>query len=1127
MNSLQQFLQLVKISIQTQNGNQLQQLVRWGSIDDVIPNNLRQHLMLNYEQMEANCQSHIDRDFLPFITNYLIFAGKQDFDSYLQVFSAFVGNRLCIIPWAVPLMKSLIRGLVFWSVKADLMGLTADNRVKSQSELAKLRAVLLKDTDEMKANLLAVANASLKLYFGMKEMHQALKVVEQTGNYLPDTIVIQKADTVTFNYYVGRVYIYFHQFDKADQVLSKAMEDCTFSHFHNRQSILKYLVIARIVRGKLPTPQLLQKYQLDKHYLPLLNAIIKGDIGRYNEELDLQRKYFTKSGFYMILKHRVLPLLYRNLIQRVFAGLQLISSNPTTNIPVELFYKVINNCKIECFTIHDVESLIVSLIDQGFIKGYLSPDRKIIVFRKSGDTFPSPYSTGGPVYCLAYNYRRQQIMAGQNKKVRLFQLIGEDSHTTTDVLERKSVSCSEHHDIVSCIVSCEGRFYSAGYDRKIIIYDVPHHGDLKLRVANSIKDAHDASISCMIFGKDADNSWLITGSIDRVVKLWSLDGNLMQRVDGFNDTITSICYVIPTQTLWVTANSPTPIVYDPRSGINVSDFVQTDDERFHVRGGAIGFRNMIFVPETNEVIAISNRRSIVVWRYNSVAPLTVLPGHSDIVECLTYNPKEPILIFSGGDDGIIRKWERLQLITFMYSQESFTLPKEEFKDNEESKLKEAEEGTKKSKILKHPTLKYLRKKKSGGKSHINDLPVLPPITKQKAVRPSVVSMAYYEELDYLISGYEDSKIRIWGYNEETILYNQEPKTTTDKDLVDTKNVPDEAVTSRVAGMTLKETLNEHKDSVTALVCFKRDNNHWLLSTGWDRRIVLWNMSTLKMHDVFRNHSAIQTKEELAADGIILGMDYSCERNEFAYCSADKLAYLRRFSSNGGEMKLLARHEAEVTQIKWNKHASQWITGSEDRTIRIWPAEGIPCIRVINNDGPVTALCIDAINGCLVSGSQDKIIRVFDLDKKDEIVQKNNGHTDEIRSIIHIPARNQYVSASWDNSVRIWNAYLKKGQRKIAKSTMKFQAEEEEQTMSYSELNPLIVPKLLSKPLFVKEFVLEKPPVKEEDFEENIEKSTLEEELRQTLNDLDVALNSTEKQNKGGKRAFKLNKKKVG
>lgn len=147
------------------------------------------------------------------------------------------------------------------------------------------------------------------------------------------------------------------------------------------------------------------------------------------------------------------------------------------------------------------------------------------------------------------------------------------------------------------------------------------------------------------------------------------------------------------------------------------------------------------------------------------------------------------------------------------------------------------------------------------------------------------------------------------------------------------------------------------------------------------------MATLEMVDVFKNNSDLKASEELAADGMILGIDYSPERNEFAYCSADKMAYLRKFSPNGAEMKLVAvmqGHEAEVTQIKWHRQFSQWITGSEDRTIRIWPAEGIPCLRVINNDGPVTALCIDIINGCIITGSQDKIIRVFDIDKKEEI-----------------------------------------------------------------------------------------------------------------------------------------------
>lgn len=123
-------------------------------------------------------------------------------------------------------------------------------------------------------------------------------------------------------------------------------------------------------------------------------------------------------------------------------------------------------------------------------------------------------------------------------------------------------------------------------------------------------------------------------------------------------------------------------------------------------------------------------------------------------------------------------------------------------------------------------------------------------------------------------------------------------------------------------------------------------------------------------------------------------------------------------------------------------------------LMIQAEDGIAALRLINNEGPVTALAVDEINGCIISGSQDKIIRIFDMDRKDEVVQKNHGHSDEIRSIIHIPARNQVRSGlrfisivcisivgqycsgmEWYFDTIKWNltstAYFKKGQRRIA------------------------------------------------------------------------------------------------
>ena len=47
-----------------------------------------------------------------------------------------------------------------------------------------------------------------------------------------------------------------------------------------------------------------------------------------------------------------------------------------------------------------------------------------------------------------------------------------------------------------------------------------------------------------------------------------------------------------------------------------------------------------------------------------------------------------------------------------------------------------------------------------------------------------------------------------------------------------------------------------------------------MSSGWDRKIYLWDLSTFEMIDVFKNNNAIKAFEELAADSMILGIDYS-------------------------------------------------------------------------------------------------------------------------------------------------------------------------------------------------------------------------------------------------------------
>ncbi|XP_031573939.1 ribosome biogenesis protein WDR12 homolog, partial [Actinia tenebrosa] len=149
---------------------------------------------------------------------------------------------------------------------------------------------------------------------------------------------------------------------------------------------------------------------------------------------------------------------------------------------------------------------------------------------------------------------------------------------------------------------------------------------------------------------------------------------------------------------------------------------------------------------------------------------------------------------------------------------------------------------------------------------------------------------------------------------------ENPKKEDDKD----------SVTNRVAGFICKHVFTEHTSYVTGLAVVGKEagfGTTYLISAGWDRRILLWDLEKARLHDVFRKAELKSTEsEELASDGIIMDLTYSVERNEFAYASSDKLVYIRQFSNKGNEMLLsaiLQGHEAEVTQVKWSSISSKW------------------------------------------------------------------------------------------------------------------------------------------------------------------------------------------------------------
>ncbi|EFJ27980.1 hypothetical protein SELMODRAFT_3289, partial [Selaginella moellendorffii] len=112
-------------------------------------------------------------------------------------------------------------------------------------------------------------------------------------------------------------------------------------------------------------------------------------------------------------------------------------------------------------------------------------------------------------------------------------------------------------------------------------------------------------------------------------------------------------------------------------------------------------------------------------------------------------------------------------------------------------------------------------------------------------------------------------------------------------------------------------------------------------------------------------------------------------------------------------KLLQVHSS-ITAVAYDKDAKTLITGSYDGSIKIWSHEGHCLDEFIGVTDSVSSIAYIPETNML----SDHFIRGFDLNMEKELCTYV-GHKDQIHSLVHFPHRKQYLSGSWDSTIRAW------------------------------------------------------------------------------------------------------------
>ena len=160
----------------------------------------------------------------------------------------------------------------------------------------------------------------------------------------------------------------------------------------------------------------------------------------------------------------------------------------------------------------------------------------------------------------------------------------------------------------------------------------------------------------------------------------------------------------------------------------------------------------------------------------------------------------------------------------------------------------------------------------------------------------------------------------------------------------------------------------------------------------------------------------------AHKGRVCGVALTKDGRTIVSGSGDRTIRLWDVASRSPIGEPLYGHEDMVMSVAVSQEGRMVVSGSDDKTIRLWDAESGSAFGepLRGHNGGVKSVAISKDGGTVVSGSDDMTIRLWDTESGSAIGEPLRGHEESVWSVAISEDGRRIVSGSRDNTVRLWD-----------------------------------------------------------------------------------------------------------